>query len=154
MSEIPDFETLDEAKAFIRENWKDGCVCPCCGRWLKLYDIKMPGAGAADLIKLYKLSKGFPNHYEHVDVFSNTKSRSFPKLAYWKLCKSMPNDDPEKRTSGMWALTQKGVDFVEGKITVPERTFYYKKKGRGLHGKQVHIIDVLGNKFSYSELMA
>lgn len=153
MSDIPKFESLEDAQKYLRDNWKDGISCPCCGKFVKLYDIKIPGSGVADLIRLYKNTNGKPGEYMHVDEFSNVKSRSFPKLAYWGLAISMPNDDPKKRTSGMWAITQEGARFIEGG-TVYERAFVFNKKGRGLHGKQVSVKTALGNKFDYEELMS
>lgn len=147
-------DTLQEAKDLLNENWrKKGAICPCCGQFVKLYDIKIPGVAVADLIRLYRLSNRKPGHYEHVSTFSNLQSRSFPKLVYWGLAQSMPNDDPKKRTSGMWAITQLGVEFIEGDL-IEERAFVFNKKCRGLHGKLISARDALGNKFNYEELMS
>lgn len=34
---IPQFETLEEAKQFLRENWEEGADCPCCTQKVKLW---------------------------------------------------------------------------------------------------------------------
>lgn len=145
--------TLEEAKQLLKDEWKKGVECPCCTQFVKLYPLKIPAVAVADLIKLYNLVERNHGVFDHVSRFSNLASRSFAKLHYWKLIEQQPNDDAEKRTSGMWALTRLGVEFVEGDAKVPEKSYIFNMKCYGTSPNEVGIQQALGNKFNYEELM-
>lgn len=155
MANIPEFETLEEAKAFIRENWEKGTACPCCGQLVKLYKRNIYAVMAADLIRLYHLDQ---SKYHHIGKFSN-KNRSgggdFAKLVYWGLVEEEPKpaDDKKKRTSGMWRITEAGKSFAERRLRVPKYAQVYNGKLLGLTGDRVMIDDALGDKFDYDKLM-
>lgn len=145
--------TLEEAKTLLKKEWKNGVECPACTQYVKLYPIKIPAVAVADLTRLWGLVDGQVGVYDHVSRFSNLASRSFAKLQYWKLIEAQPNDDPEKRTSGMWALTDLGKKFVEGDAKVPNRCYIFNMKCYGTSPKEVDVREALGNKFNYEELM-
>lgn len=141
-------------KAF--ETAKDeGCTCPLCGQYAKVYKRKINAGMAADLLRLYRLNvHGMYNDYHHYTKFCNKSGGGdFAKLVYWGLIESKPHTQDDKKSSGYWAITQRGIDFAEGKITVIERKHIYNGEMCGESGGQVTIRDALGKNFNYSELM-
>lgn len=81
---------------------------------------------------------------------------AWAKLRYWELIEEMPKDSmtTEKRTSGMWRITDKGISFVEGNISVPKYVKLYNQTFYGYEGDDVSIHDVIKEKFNYRELMS
>ena len=147
---IPDFETLEEAKQFLRENWEEGADCPCCTQKVKLWKKPLIGTAVADLIRLTKLweKNGVP---AHISEFTDQRS-NFYTLIYWGFI-TKGEVDNKKRSSGYWVPTQKGGDFVEKKITVPSIAATYNNKLIRLMGKDIDVVKALGKKFDYEELM-
>jgi hypothetical protein len=78
------------------------------------------------------------------------------KLRYWGLIEPMPDvlrDDGSPRV-GMWRLTRQGVLFAQNRIRVPSHARVYDGRCLGFdETKQVSVIDALGTRFNYSELM-
>jgi hypothetical protein len=44
-------KTITEAKDFLNENYKDGCICPCCNQTVKLYKRKL-NSGMARVLRI------------------------------------------------------------------------------------------------------
>lgn len=151
--------TIQEAKEYLRSNWeKNDTYCPCCNQKVKLYPRPIHHSMAVCLIRLYKLCvSGDPATYHHVNEFGadGTRGGDFAKLKYWGLTaeKSKDENDDRTRTSGYWAITQKGKDFVLDKITVNKRIYIYDSKKVMQDEEQVSIRHTLGKKFNYGELM-
>jgi hypothetical protein len=72
------------------------------------------------------------------------------------LVEEAPKDpaDKAKRTSGKWALTDKGTLWVDSLATVQSHVKIYDGRLLGFEGEQITIQDALGKDFDYSELMA
>lgn len=153
MSDIPNFETLEEAKEFLRENWENGVPCPCCKQFVKLYKRKLNSSMARTLINLYRASDGLQSWHHHTDF--RTESNDYPYLKIWELIEEKEHDpeDTTKKNSGYWRLTSKGIDFVQDEGTVKSHIRTYNSKFYGFAGKQVNIRECLGKKFNYEELM-
>lgn len=103
------------------------------------------------LIKLMHMPAG----YHHVTEIStaNTGSQDFSKLRYWGLISEKPNDKTDKRTSGLWMITDKGRSFARNEIKVQKRVLIYNGKMQGFSEDHTDIIEALGDKFDYQELM-
>ena len=145
--------TLGEVKAHLKEKWLKGETCPACNQFVKLYKIKISGQAVRDLLKLCVLTDGNTSEYRHINEFSNLASRSFSKLAHWGLVTDQVNDDAAKRTSGMWAITEKGVQFARKQIEVSRYAYLYNSECKALSPDTVGVREALGNKFNYEELM-
>lgn len=78
------------------------------------------------------------------------------KARYWNLIEAMPNvrrDDGSDRV-GWWRLTAQGISFVRNEIVIAKHARIYDGRCLGLDNTQlVSIIDVLGKRFNYRELM-
>ena len=150
--------TIDEARAELRKNWETGLNCPCCGQRVQLYKVVLTSAQTTGLVNLYRMDKKQPNQYFKISDIEAYKEGfsggSFAKCKHWGLAVDQVNTDTHKRTSGMWAITDLGRRFVEGKVTVPKYVQLYNKKKYGdpTH-EAVHIQDTFKSRFDYHKLM-
>jgi len=152
---VPDFETLEEAKEWLREHLKEGARCPCCTQLAKVYSRPVYGTMASHLINLYNLDKSSDERFFHVSAFCPKHPGDFAKLVYWELIEERPKDEDntEKRTSGYWAITDRGKRFVRNQTTIMSHVKLYDSRVMGFEGKSVDIKTILGKKFDYEELM-
>lgn len=161
MSEIPDFETLEEAKLFLRKNWEKGVVCPCCNHFVKRYKYAFHNGMARALIYLYQATNngiGSDNDgYINVNPYFVSIGVKFfgyhPKLEHWRMIERMPNTDTTKPWSGYWRITERGKQFADGNLKVAKHVYLYNKDALGFSDELIDIRDALGKKFDYDELM-
>lgn len=140
----------------IRDEGQD---CPTCGRLLKIYHRRLSRSMARSLLRLYRLTVGNQNQqrFFHVKQFDKEKARGeFGVLSSWGLVEEAPTNDRYKKTSGMWAITPYGVDFVLLRESIPQ--YVILKWGSsllGFSGPMVNAKDCLEheNHFKYDELM-
>lgn len=144
---------LSEAKQLLRDNWETGLACPCCGQLVKKYPRKLTTSMAVGLISLYQLagfSTSIPIHIKRIKMVNGGE---FAQLRRWGLIREVKNDDNHKRTSGLWLITQRGVEFVNDKIAVPMYCDTYNGKTLGFSEETTTIKQALGNRFNYAEMM-
>lgn len=151
--------TLREAKEWLRKRLYKGERCPCCNQMAKMYERKLYSSMAAALIYFYKSFDHSKFHHKS-DLLKNKSLATtlgggdFAKLALWGLIEEMPKRECEdKRTSGYWKITQKGIDFVQAKLQITSHVRIYDGKVFGFTGDKVLVSDCLGKRFSYAELM-
>jgi hypothetical protein len=153
-------ELQEASDKFFTEALDKGGTCPCCNRYGKVY--KRPFHSGLALSILW-LVQEYRKTWDYIDVPEAapkqiTKTREFDKLEIWGLATRKKNEDSKKRESGLWAPTQQGADFVDGKMTVFEKAQMYNmrkmKEALGFEGKQITIVQALGDDFDYEELMA
>jgi len=148
--------TLKGAKAYVKANFKHGVVCPCCEQYVKLYQRKLNSGMAMALIRIYKKS---PTDWLEVkDFFRQYRyhnGHDWTLLRHWGLLveKIQTERKGKQKCSGIWKITQKGIDFILGKTTVPKFLLMYNQIGYGLMGADITILDALTSKFNYDELM-
>ena len=147
--------SLEEAKQWLRERVRGGAECPCCQRYAKIYRRKLNSGMAAFMISTYKQT--MDGNYSHIaDLFNFGKTTSgtdFYLLKFWDLIEEKLNDDTEKKASGYWRTTQRGIEFALGELEVMSHVKMYGGKGLTFDGKLTDIETCLGKKFSYPELM-
>lgn len=154
-------KTIKEGKEYLKDNFKKGVTCPCCNQFVKLYKRKLNQSMAFGLTIMYKLhtQKGFDNYLKMNLEIAKLKIPSsnieYPKLAYFKLIEEVPKPmtKDDKKNTGLWRLTKKGVAFVEKSIEVPAYALIYNGKCWGYSDEKTNIITALGTKFNYNELM-
>jgi len=149
-------ETLREAKAFLKEYWKDGVACPCCGQHVQLYNYKLFATSAHALIVLSKLG----DEYHHISKYAEAgegriRAPHFAELRFWGMIEKKPNNDSTKKASGFWRITDKGREFVAGEIEVPSRILIFNNKFQGYaeNSENINIRQALDNRFDYADLM-
>jgi hypothetical protein len=153
--------TLSQAEKWLKDRLDDGVECPCCHQFAKRYRRRMNSTIARWLIAFYKAYKDEDGWVHVADAAivlgmgPSARSGDYGKARFWGLIEEFPhNDDPKKKTTGMWRLTKRGKSFVRGKITVKSYALVFNNECKALEGDQMTIQDALGAKFNYTELMS
>jgi hypothetical protein len=153
---------LDEARNWLEAGLEDGVECPCCGQLAKIYKRKLHGMMAFVLLLIYR-HKG--DEWIHVPSLINAKKKSptvwagnggdWSKLLHWGLIEALVAERSDGSTRvGYYKITDKGRLFAQNKIRVPHCVWLYN--GQRLDRKDtktVSIVEALGDKFDYTELM-
>jgi len=142
------------------ELWQ-GCTCPSCGQHAEIYPRNITESMADALFKLYKMDKLQPHkiffHYDQELKLTNAQSADFSKFAHWKLIRKKAQeetDDPNKKSSGYWAITDRGKRFVEGDFKIDEIAVLYNNELLGFLGEKITVHDTVGVEFDYRKLMS
>jgi len=80
-------------------------------------------------------------------------NREYPRLEDWGLIRQMPNEDPTKKTSGIWSVTASGLAFARREKTVSKFYFMFDRKIAGWSKDEISIDDALGKKFDYRDVI-
>lgn len=112
---------------------KNGTRCPCCGGKVQIYGWSDYYTPAKSLRNLYWLHRryGF-NPLFKLKHFNEDVGGKFAKYRYWGLVETHKPDKKgvRLRYSGMWRLTQRGRQYAENALTIPEFVIT-------LHGKVI-----------------
>ena len=127
--------------------------CKVCDQHVKEYRKSLSSNSARFLFSLVSVSKTKKDGWvHHTDCIY--QSRNYPEVAYWGLAYTKKDASKDKKTSGFWRPTQLGVDFIKNKIKIPKYVHVYNAKVVRIDdSEKVSIIDSLGSKFNYSDLM-
>lgn len=149
---INELSTIFEGKKHLRDHYEQGVECPCCGQFVKLYKRPIHVTMALALINLYKLGDGYHHMLTITQDLGLTGSGDFAKLRFWGFIDEQPNET-DKRTSGFWAITDKGKLFARNLLKVPSSVLLYNNTFQGFEGDHISIVDALKNKFDYQTLI-
>ena len=153
---------LEDVKLHLRANFDEGCACPACGQFVKRYKRKLNAGVAVFLIGLYRLHMRGASDIHINDVAAELKrsadlkpSSDYGILKHWELIAEVPKpgSDNDRKTSGVWKITKKGLLFAEGREAIPKYLFIFNQQPQGFSFEQTTIIEALGQKFNYNELM-
>lgn len=154
--------TLAQAIKWLEEHMDDGAECPCCGQLAKVYKRKLNSAMAFVLLLLHR-RKG--DDWVHVPSYINEKVRNpavaaavrgdWAKLVHWGLLSALEAERPDgSKRVGYYKVTKRGHRFAHNQIEVPKHLWFYNGGSTDrVDGKRVSIVEALGDKFNYSELM-
>jgi hypothetical protein len=143
-------ETWQQFNSAIKDK---GANCPCCGRWGKINGYQITSTQVRGMIWM------FQNFHENewVDLGKAPKwvlrSKSMATLHHWGLLETKKNTGKKVRGSGLWRLTPLGRDFIHRHITLPKYAFVFNNRLEKYSEDQVDVVQALGKKFSYEELM-
>jgi hypothetical protein len=150
-------DSLSAARAQVLSNLDKGGTCPCCAQFAKAYKRALNAPMAVWLIWLVRAYEREPRWYDFREgptLQARKGGGDFAKLVHWGLILMAPNDVmPNKRTSGLYRPTARGLAFVHGHVTVPSHVKLYDNKVIGWSDGQATIQDALGESFDYAELM-
>lgn len=145
--------SLDEARAWLRERVDAGETCPCCTQFAKVYRRKLSASIARVLIAMWNNAG---SEWVHLPAI-RSRGQDEVLARHWELIEAMPDvtrDDGSSRV-GWWRLTPRGTDFVHNHSRVPKYARIYNNRLLGYDGTEtVSIIDALGTRFNYTDLMA
>lgn len=148
--------SVSQAKEHIEQNKFKGVDCPVCERLVKYYKRPIGGIQSRALIHLSRLQKDKGGDWVHVRGIIERLNvhGDFAKMKHWDLIEEKPKSlDKDTKTSGLWKITEKGQQFVDNEIRIPSHVFLFKGELQGFSESTVDIIDALGTKFSYAEVM-
>jgi hypothetical protein len=153
--------TLEEARDLVRDNLREGLVCPCCEQFAKVYKRKLNGAMAASLVLIARHFKHstewlhVENYLKELPGIPASLRGDFAKLRYWGLIERMEGEreDGSNRV-GYYRITPLGKDFVEGRVKVPGHVYLFNSECIGHSDETLHIGEALGTAFDYAELMS
>lgn len=143
--------TLAQARDWLRERVDEGERCPCCDQLAKVYRRKLTSSIGAVLIAMWRTNY---NGWVYLPAIRSA-GQDEVIARFWFLIEGdeMRREDGSKRT-GWWRLTDLGVGFVHNEVKVPKYARIYNNRLLNLDPAQsVSIVDVLGAKFDYTELM-
>lgn len=143
------FKTLAEAKQFLRKNFQSGTECPCCGRYVKAYKRKLNAGMARALIIIYKLTKnGNRIHVQSkfTELGLRATTMDYAYLEKWNLIEA-------GQDNGYWKITQRGKEFVEDDIDLPEYCLVYNGNVYQWSNDQINIETALTEEFDLEETM-
>jgi hypothetical protein len=144
---------LSSAIVEVSDGLEDGIACPCCGQLAKMYARPITPAMGAWLVSLVCAAANRRGKWLHVkhSLLRQTRGGDYAKLLYWELIKKRPPSGKKKR-SGFWQPTEKGIDFVNGRVLVPRKALIYDEVHVGFMGGSVSIEDVLSEHFDVESL--
>lgn len=161
-----------EAREWILENADDGVICPCCNQHAQVYKRRLNAAMAyvLTLIEEWHYDQGVAvgqGEWLHVPSYIAQKAASNPsraaavrgdwaKLKHWELIEEQPTQRGDgSRRVGYYRITQRGIDFVRGVISVQAYIWIYNEARLDRTvTERVTIREAMGIKFNYADLMA
>lgn len=149
--EFTDDMTLGEARVLLRGLVDEGHACPCCTQLAKVYRRKLNAGMAVSLIRMYRIQG--EREWIHLPTEIGARSREEGKLRYWGLVEEMTEPREDGGRAGWWRVTDRGGMFVREEIVVLSHAKIYDGRCLALTGARVSILDCLGAKFNYAELM-
>ena len=147
---------LEEAKAWLRDRVDDGERCPCCGQLAKVYKRRMTAFTARAMIAMYRHHRD--DYVQMPDLIRrhlpNQTQGGYATLGlYWQLIEEEKQRRPDGGRAGWWKLTEDGVRFVRGELTVPRYARIYDSRLLSYEGDMISIRETLGTNFDYDALM-
>lgn len=146
--------TVEHAKIWARAHMSEGVDCPVCTRDVKMYRRRLTPAMASAVRTSY-LHHGTEWH-RTAPLWSRAEDADGQKLRYWGLV--VPERDkatnPNGRT-GIWRVTDLGVEWLAGRVTVPSHALVFDSRCFGLEGESLSFIEALNDDgFNLEELMS
>lgn len=154
-----------DAAEFLREihtprNYSFLVICPCCQRKAYVYWRKMNSGMCQILIRMaralhdgkkqpydwLKLEEFFPTRYSQ-------EHRDWTKMKQWTLVEPKDTRTATENAPGIWRITPTGHSFLNMTWTVASHGAFHDNVALRWSDKQVTIIEALGKKFNYYELM-
>ena len=132
------------------------CDCPHCGRYAQIYKRHINATIAKQLIMLFEQG-GYNGNYIHASNLipdGQSGAGDLSKAKYFGLIRAEPENNEAKKSSGYWTLTDAGLQFVKGKLDIPEYALVFDDKVVGVSQDKILISDALrAGGFNYSELI-
>jgi hypothetical protein len=151
--------TVEEAKVWLRGNFDKGACCPVCRQFVKLYRRKLNSAMAYSLILVDRyFRKPDAEEWLHTPTYMRSmkaRDRDMGYLKYWELIEEKPakRDDGGKH-AGYYKITDLGKEFVARRARVKKYLFLYNGELVSRPDERsVDIVEALGSRFNYQELM-
>lgn len=155
-------DSLEDAKLFVQQNLRTGCICPTCGQLAKVYRRTLHATMAHALCLIYCYFREHPEHtWLHIPEFlvrmkgnSTVAGGDVAKLRYWGVIERASGHRADGNDKlGRYSITETGRSFVEGKIAVPRYVYIHNQLLLNLSEETVTIQQALGQRFNYADLI-
>lgn len=146
-------DTLQLAKDFIQENRHEGCICPACEQFVKLYKRILNSGMAMTLIRLYQYNGAKTIHVKKfLKEHKLQNNHDWTLLRHWGLI--APHQEfTTKEKSGYWRITPLGIRYIYNNVALPKYILMYNNKFIDFEGPDITIKTALKQHFDYAELM-
>lgn len=119
----------------------------------------MNASRALGLIWLFKATPTLADEQGFVDIPHHAphyvaRNNALTGTKHWGLVENMHKEPGRTKGSGLWRLTEKGKEFVQGQLSVPRYAWIYNDCLIECGGDQYFIRDALGTKYDYAVEMA
>jgi hypothetical protein len=141
---MDDSVTLGEARSWLRDRAAKGERCPCCRQNVKVYRRKLNAGMAAWLIR-FMLATRY-GEWRHFRATARG-SGDWSILRFWGLIEKSEDE------VGVWRVTKLGRDFASRRVLVLSHAVIYDNQCLRLDGDPITVVNALGRKFDYQELM-
>lgn len=154
-------ESIELARAKVMHNLPHGVMCPVCDQHCRLYKRKLNSGMVRALIQLATVQAKFDNIGVNIWVDASKlqfRGGDYGKLRWWELVEHRKlrkdeKDSAEKKDSGKWRVTQKGLQFLTGEVRVARYIFIYNNNVSMFSAETTDAQAALGDKFNFGELM-
>lgn len=152
--------TIREARDLMRPHLSKGIKCLCCHQRTQMYSRSLTSSMIYALISFSNADQpedGFIHAEDYFKEQVNSPSSirgDFPKNRFWGFIESKGDKKEDGNpSSGYYKITQKGLDFICGKILVQKKVKLYNNQFYGFDGPETDVFAVIKNKFDYQALM-
>jgi len=160
VAELFERQVLSDARTEFLDRIKAGAKvhCPVCEKFCTKYERKLNSQMAIFLIKLVRRWERGGGWIDVKDLLHSTaggkNSSDGTYLVQWDMieAKASPND-PQHKESGIWRPTPHGVNFARNRVRAPRSVHLYNNHRLAYSPLTVNIVEALGEKFDYVELM-
>ena len=122
---------------------RDPKLCPHCGAKMVEYKHGFNVALAIGLARTYAAGK--PVNLNTLGLTRNQWD-NYQKLRYWDLVAKAERDDG-KNIGGVWVVTERGEQFVNGRIKVQSHVWTYRGERVRYEGKEIGFSDRLPSDY-------
>lgn len=153
MAERYEGVSLLGAKAWLEQRLHKGVKCPCCNQFTKMYHRPMNGNMIRALLNLYRAGGEDAFKFAHWPPIDPSKGDA-AKLVHWGFIEEENRVREDGGRAGYWRVTEKGEDFLKGRIKVPSHIYHFDSKFYGFDDTVfVTVHDAWGEPFDLRKLM-
>ena len=156
MTELADIRDLISDEEMIRKaQLPAGCYCPLCSHKVKVYPRRFNVGMAQTMVFMYRFGRDWFNIGLFMKGVRDCHVADYTKMILWGLMEKHPGKSEDGNSCGLYRITPKGIDFVEGWIDIPSRAYEYLSNVLAFDSEEISIAEALaGSKFNYNELMS
>lgn len=154
--------TLAEARALVIAKRSDGIDCPCCGQFAKVYKRKLSAAMAEAMIVIERATRETRTQPFHMGQLLDARATDRTakgggepmRLRFHGLVNLVSGTRADESWRvGYYVITDFGVRFVLNEYRAPKYAYLYAQECLGVSEETISVVEALGNRFSYRDLM-
>ena len=150
--------SVTDARQRLFEALEGGQDCALCGQFAKVYRRGLGASIVADVIRIYRTQKDLPEGaWVDIATVRGVRGGDYAKAEHWGLLEHAIDDGTSRKQSGLWRVTEEGIEFIEGRGRVIKAQWFYNGEvAPGPWSRDEPLVDVqeaLGKKFDFEALM-